>query len=117
MGALHLAGGLRSVTSISEGEWPGGRTGVLSDIPRLAPGQTIHMLETAGSIRGPRRNGLISMTGPSTGHELLIEEIAIIAFQRWTRAGRPPGRLRVYWRTVEKQFQVPIKQKKPRVNS
>ena len=46
-----------------------------------------------------------------------MEEIAITAFQRWTRAGRPPGRLRVYWRTVEKQFQVPIKQKKPRFNS
>jgi hypothetical protein len=54
----------------------------------------------------------------TNGHDkLLIEEVACIAFQRWNRAGRPRGRLREFWRSVEQQFQSRIKLKKSRARS
>ena len=48
------------------------------------------------------------LAAPDSDHpdELLVEEIACLAFAYWNEAGSPPGRLQEFWRKAEQQVEI-----------
>ncbi|HEY2952693.1 MAG TPA: DUF2934 domain-containing protein [Verrucomicrobiae bacterium] len=47
----------------------------------------------------------------SNGHdELLVEEIASLAFKSWNQAGRPPGQLAEFWRRAEQHIELLVEE-------